>query len=203
MRTDPHPHRPGQAALRRALRRELRRRRRGLPEQARRQAALAAARNARALPWLRRARHLACYWPADGELDPRPLVERLLTPGKVAYLPVVRPDGRLWFAPWRAGVAWRLNRYGIPEPCGQAVPARALDLILLPLVAFDVRGYRLGMGGGYYDRTLAFLRHRLRHRPRLVGLAYSWQEVASLPAEPWDVPLDAVVTEAGVRRFRS
>ncbi len=161
------------------------------------------ARQAGTLRWLLRARHLACYWPADGELDPRPLMARLLTPGKVAYLPVIRPDGRLWFAPWRPDASWRLNRYGIPEPCGPAVPARVLDLILLPLVAFDARGRRLGMGGGYYDRTLAFLGHRLRRRPRLVGLAYRWQEVPCLPAEPWDMPLDAVITDGGVRRFGS
>jgi 5-formyltetrahydrofolate cyclo-ligase len=90
------------------------------------------------------------------------------------------------------------NRFGIPEPC---VPARALvraqllDLILVPLVAFDASGNRLGMGGGYYDRSLAFVAQRQHWRkPHVVGLAYEFQRVARMPANAWDVPLAAVVT---------
>ncbi|RMD80313.1 MAG: 5-formyltetrahydrofolate cyclo-ligase [Gammaproteobacteria bacterium] len=183
------------------MRRALRRRRRALPPRRRREAALAVARHGAAWPWLRRCAHVAAYWPADGELEPWPLLERL--PGlRVLYLPVVRPGGKLWFAPYGPGAACAANRYGIPEPLAPAVPVRVLDVVLLPLVAFDGQGHRLGMGGGYYDRTLAFLRHRRRRRrPRLVGLAYAFQEVAALPAEPWDVPLDAVITEQGLRLF--
>jgi 5-formyltetrahydrofolate cyclo-ligase len=78
------------------------------------------------------------------------------------------------------------------------VHSRVLDVILMPLVAFDGQGNRLGMGAGYYDRTLAFLRHR-RHwrKPRIIGLAYEFQRMPALPAEPWDVPLDGIITEAG------
>ena len=77
-----------------------------------------------------------------------------------------------------------------------------LDLILLPLVGFDLKGNRLGMGGGYYDRTLSYLRHRrFWIKPRLVGVAHECQKVDSLIARPWDIPLDAVVTETAFYRF--
>src|SRR5687767_13746260 len=91
----------------------------------------------------------------------------------------------------------RRNRFGIPEPTGRRCAPQQLDLVLLPLVAFDRRGARLGMGGGFYDRTFAFLRVAGRRKPRLVGLAHHFQEVAQLPREPWDVPLAAIVTERG------
>jgi len=77
----------------------------------------------------------------------------------------------------------------------------ALDLILLPLVAFDKSGHRLGMGGGYYDRTLAFLAHRrLWRKPHLLGTAYQFQQLETLPTQPWDIPLDGIATEQGVLR---
>ncbi len=78
-----------------------------------------------------------------------------------------------------------------------------LDALILPLLAFDTQGQRLGMGGGFYDRSLAALRHRRRwRRPRLLGVAHGFQEVSELPREPWDVPLDGIVTEQGYRSFR-
>lgn len=157
-----------------------------------------------------RARYLAAYWPADGELDPRPLIRAALKRGKRVYLPVLRrgfgPDAgpRLWFARHLPGERMRVNRFGIPEPrisAGRLRPVRRLDLLLLPLVGFDRAGRRIGMGGGYYDRTLAYLQTgRLWRRPRLIGLAHECQRVRRIAARPWDVPLDAVVTEAGCHR---
>ena len=97
----------------------------------------------------------------------------------------------------------RRNAFGIPEPlAGEAIGARWLDLVLVPTVAFDARGARLGMGAGYYDRALEF-RRRLAHwrGPRIVGLAFDCQQVARIPLGPHDIPLDAIVTESGVRRF--
>ncbi len=98
------------------------------------------------------------------------------------------------------------NRFGIPEPQARhgahparRLPAWALDLILLPLVGFDDDGQRMGMGGGFYDRTLAFTR-RPGPRPHLIGLAHECQRVESLPVAPWDVPLDAIVSDARVVR---
>jgi 5-formyltetrahydrofolate cyclo-ligase len=122
------------------------------------------------------------------------------------YLPVVDgPGGRMAFAPADAPPrAWRRNRYGLPEPSALpallCAPAR-LDLVLVPLVAFDGRGHRLGMGGGHYDRAFAFLRRRQHwHRPRLLGLAFDAQDAGSLEPAPWDVPLWAVLTESRLIR---
>ncbi len=155
-------------------------------------------------PAFRNSGRIGVYLPNDGEMDPRPLLRRAWSMGKRCYLPVLDPLGsnRLWFVPYRAGDALRINRYGIPEPTHPArarVRAGALDLILAPLVAFDRHGHRLGMGGGYYDRSLAFLRHR-RHwrRPRLYGLAFEFQRVKRLRAAAWDVALDGCFSE--VRR---
>jgi 5-formyltetrahydrofolate cyclo-ligase len=91
------------------------------------------------------------------------------------------------------------NRFGIPEPAVARRDwrsARRLDVIVAPLVAFDRSGRRLGMGGGWYDRTLGFRRfHASFRRPWFIGLAYGFQEVARLEADAWDVPMDAVITE--------
>jgi len=128
--------------------------------------------------------------------------------GKQCFLPVLdtlRPR-RLWFAPYRIGDPLVANRYGIPEPACPSryrVAAWCLDLVLTPLVAFDEMGNRLGMGGGYYDRTLSFLaRRQVWKRPRLVGIAYEFQCLESLPRRPWDIPLNSVITNDTIRHFR-
>ncbi len=186
------------------LRRELRRRRAQLPVEESRRAAWGLAARLAATHWFRSARHIACYLANDGEIDTTAVIARILRAGKYCYLPVLAPrdHDRLWFAPYEDGMPLRPNRFGIPEP---VVPARslrraqALDLVLLPCVAFDAGGRRLGMGGGFYDRSLAFLGQRGHwRRPRAVGLAYEFQRVDRLPAEPWDVPLDGIVTEERV-----
>ncbi|CRI65142.1 5-formyltetrahydrofolate cyclo-ligase [Thiocapsa sp. KS1] len=159
-----------------------------------------------------RARRIAAYWPTDGELDPLPLVHQALERGKAAYLPILGMafgrEGRakLRFARYLPRQRMRPNRFGIPEPGlrGRHVrPVRDLDLILMPLVGFDSNGNRIGMGGGFYDRTLAYLKTR-RHwrRPRLIGLAHECQRLETIVPNPWDIPLDAVVTELRIY-FRS
>jgi len=155
--------------------------------------------------FLRSAR-IALYLPMDGEIDPTLLIERARGMNKQYFLPVLNPltPGRLWFAPYGEDEPLHCNRFNIPEPAIKGkhmVPAWALDLILSPLVAFDAQGNRLGMGGGFYDRTLAFLARR-RHwrKPRLLGLAYEFQKVATLHREPWDVPLQGIVTERAFYR---
>jgi 5-formyltetrahydrofolate cyclo-ligase len=156
-------------------------------------------------PLFLRSQRIAFYLAHEGELDPYPLMARAWALGKVVYLPVLRFLGgrHLRFAQYRSGDTLRRNRFGIPEPLrppSELARAQDLDLVLAPLVAFDAWGHRLGMGGGFYDRTLGFLQHRLCwHRPRLVGLAYSFQEVSELPVSPWDVPLQGIVTELGFR----
>jgi len=183
------------------LRKRLRARRRALSEAERFRLSHAVCERLRRRGEFQRARRIALYLPNDGEVDLTPLLERIWARRQTAYLPVLRllAGQRLAFHPYRPGDLLAANRYGIPEPVahpGEAVPPHALDLVLLPLVAFDPQGHRLGMGGGFYDRTFAFLRQR-RHwqRPHLVGVAYEFQAVPELPAEPWDVPLHAVVTE--------
>ena len=189
-----------------ALRRHLRQRRRDLPPRILSQAAEAVARQLSATSIFRRSRRIAAYLAVGGELDLAPLLQRALAHGKQVYLPCLAGRGApyLLFRRYRGpSERMRRNRFGILEPArGPLLGARQLDLVLAPLVAFDGRGNRLGMGGGFYDRTFAFLPQRLRWRkPRLIGVAYSFQEVPELVAEPWDVGLWACVTERGMRYF--
>lgn len=196
------------------LRRSLRAQRRALTPRQRREAATALDRCLASHPLFLRSRHIAFYLPNDGEMDLTPLIRRSLAMGKKCYLPVLSPlyHNRLWFAPYHDESELVLNRFGIPEPAVNWAGMRhawTLDLVLTPLVAFDSLGNRLGMGGGYYDRTLAYLaRRRYWHKPLLLGTAYAFQQVDSLPHEPWDVPLHGVVTESslllpGSRRDKS
>lgn len=154
------------------------------------------------------ARRIACYLPNDGEADLTPLIRHLGDWRKECFLPVLdtlKPR-RLWFAPYRPGDRLVDNRYGIPEPAVAAreyVPAWHLDLILTPLVGFDEQANRLGMGGGYYDRTLDFLRRREHwYRPRLLGIAFECQHIGPLPRRPWDIPLNGVVTDRRILLVR-
>lgn len=181
------------------LRRQLRARRRALSTN---QQALAARRLQRLLcrqPVFWRSRHLALYLPNDGEIDPRPLLLAALALGKTCYLPVLRGANynSLYFVRFRPDTPLQRNRFGIPEPRtgGRRLAPALLDLVLMPLVGFDRRGGRLGMGGGFYDRTFAFRQRRASHKPVLLGLAHSCQEVDALPVAAWDIPLDAIVTE--------
>ncbi len=140
----------------------------------------------------------------DGELDATPLLERLPGMRKRVALPVVSRNGVMSFYRYRPGAELLVNRLGILEPGAGAafVHPLALDLLVMPLVAFDDRGMRLGMGAGYYDRYLARIPPRMR--PLLVGLAHEVQRSPEpLPAATWDVPLDGVITEAGWQRFHS
>lgn len=184
-----------------ALRRKMRALRRALSPAQRQQAALQLAAQVAALPLFSDAQHLAGYLAVDGELDPEPLLTQARRLGKQVYLPVLteRPETPLLFAPSQPDSLFKPNRFGIPEPqvpFEALVPAQRLDLVLTPLVAFDTRGNRLGMGGGYYDRTFAFRRApNPRLSPHLLGLAYELQKLAELTAQPWDIPLDGIATE--------
>ena len=191
----------------RRLRREQRERRRNLSRRERRRAARRLARNLGSLREFGAARGIAFYLARDGEIDPLPALREALRAGKRCWLPVLAPArrNRLFFAEVTDGIRFRNNVYGIPEP---RQPRRSwrtaaqLDLVLLPVVVFDRAGNRLGMGGGYYDATLAFRRrHEHYRRPLLIGLAHEFQRVETVPARPWDVPLDGAVTDRGVYRF--
>lgn len=189
---------------RRELRRRFRKQRRSLPVETQAEHAAAAARHffTSGLPW--HVRTVGLYLANDGELDTAPLLQRLPGMRKRVALPVVSRSGIMSFYRYRPGAALLVNRFGILEPAPGAafVHPLALDLLLMPLVAFDDRGVRLGMGAGYYDRYLARIAPRLR--PLLVGLAHEVQRSAEpLPAARWDVPLDGVITEAGWQRFHN
>lgn len=195
-------HSDGSVQTRPLLRRQMRERRRALSIAEQDHAAHRLARLLSREPLFCRSRHIAFYLPNDGELSLTPLMVRAWNMRKVLYLPVITPGERLRFAQFAAGDPLAQNKFGIPEPMGasrQLIDARALDLILLPLVAFDDSGNRLGMGGGYYDRSLGFLRHR-RHwrKPRLLGIAHEFQRMPTLERRWWDVPLDAIATDLAV-----
>jgi len=150
------------------------------------------------LPAVQRATTIALYVPAFNEVDCTLLSQRMEARRKLIYAPILRKN-HLVFAPSGKSREYRENRYGIPEPLHNRRELRSpqqLDVIITPLVAFDRDCNRIGMGGGYYDRTLAF-RKRRRHwrRPLTIGVAYSFQLVDNIKAEPWDIPLDVVITE--------
>lgn len=197
--------RPVQAAgLSRAdLRRQLRRARRALSPAAQRLASKKLSRMLSHSPAFRRARHVAFYLANDGEIDIRPLLLEAQRRGKTTYLPVLKawPRTRMAFQRVRPREKLVRNRFKIQEPRPQPAMQRktwALGLILLPLVGFDARGGRLGMGGGFYDRSLAFKRTRKGQcKPSLLGVAHECQQVERLPVSSWDVPLDATVTDGG------
>lgn len=144
---------------------------------------------------------IGAYFPHKGEIDPTQLVAKACSMGKSVYLPVIRPKPQisLWFARYRTNQALFRNSYGIPEPAplpDHLISVWALDLVLVPLVAFDKNGNRLGMGGGYYDRTFAYLRRRSYWKsPKLIGLAYEFQKVNQLQTEKWDIPLHGIITD--------
>ncbi|WP_219406279.1 5-formyltetrahydrofolate cyclo-ligase [Pseudomonas sp. Colony2] len=183
------------------LRRMLRKARRDLTPSEQRQAALGLYRQLAQHPLFRRAKHLSLYLPTDGEIDPRLLLRAAQRRGKATYLPVLSawPRTKMVFQRVRPGEKLRPNRFRILEPqvnAGRQRKVWALDLVLLPLVGFDDEGGRLGMGGGFYDRSLAYMARRKSWRkPTLLGLAHECQKVERLAQASWDVPLEGTVTD--------
>jgi 5-formyltetrahydrofolate cyclo-ligase len=190
---------PGEA--RRQLRTVLAARRRSVPACERTQAARAVARNADRSLHLRSEWRIAVYAALPQELDTAPLIELARRRGCRIYLPRIdrrRASRAMQFVEMRGPL--KPNRLGIAEPhAGETLGARWLDVVFLPLVGFDRHGLRLGTGGGYYDRAFAFRRWRAAWRgPRLVGLAYAFQQVERITPASHDVLLDAVVTDEGM-----
>lgn len=144
--------------------------------------------------------NVAGYWAVRGELPLNLAVASLARREQHYFLPVLGQERQLRFAEYRPGTPLHGNRFGIPEPevSPEALQAaEGMDVILLPMLAFDRKGHRLGTGGGWYDSSLAFLGNEPRPaRPLLVGIGYAFQEVEAVPAEPWDVDLDYVATDA-------
>lgn len=186
-------------ADRAALRRDLRERRRALSAADRIAGAERLAAHLLGLPFAPQTGYVAGYWALDGEIGLHAWQLRL-PPDCIYCLPVLGDDGALRFAPWRAGDPLVGNRYGIPEPdvaASSLLEPRDLALVVTPLVGFDPRGHRLGMGGGWYDRSFAF-RQREPAPPWLVGAAFEVQRIDALDRADWDVALDAVCSDAAV-----
>ena len=182
------------------IRKDIREKRRQLSLQTQQQHASQLAQQVCRSRLFQNAKRIACYLPADGEIDPQFIIQTAWQRQKEIYLPVLSPTHQsLYFARYTQNTSMKANRFGINEPNVKPsswLSARQLGLILLPLVAFDEEGNRLGMGGGFYDRSLSFSRHhKQQHRPHLMGLAHECQKLPQLPCESWDVPLNAVATE--------
>lgn len=186
------------AARRRELRQRLAERRRALSAPQRIAAAQGLRRSLELLPEYHTDARVAGYWACDGELPLNLVIPPLATRGQQFLLPLIGQDNLLRFAPWAAGDPVQPNRFGIPEPVTprEWLAPFQLDLVFVPLLAFDRRGYRLGYGGGYYDRSFAFLKDQLRPtEPLLVGIAYDFQELPEIAPERWDVSLDFIATD--------
>ena len=184
-----------------AQRRELIRRRLDLQPAERHLADAAITRAVRQLVAERDSRTIAAFVPHRGEPDLWPALERLDAEGRIILLPVVR-ELDMHFRRWTPTTGMEDNRFGIPEPVASEEYAPAqLDLALVPLVGFDDHGARLGMGAGFYDRAFSFRLGQAQGTPRLVGVAYAVQHVETLKVDDWDVPLDGVITERGLRWF--
>jgi len=141
-----------------------------------------------------RAKNIALYLAFDGEISTKPLINQLWQQGKHVYLPVLHPfvHGHLLFLRYLPDTPMKANKFGILEPhlnVKSVLPIEQLDIIFTPLVAFDKLGNRLGMGGGFYDRTL----QNSQHRFITVGLAHQCQQVEALPIENWDIPLEHIL----------
>ena len=182
------------------LRRLLRRRRQQLSPEQQQQTSLAISSRISALPEFKRARRIAAYVGSKGEVDPMPLLHLAYALGKHCHLPVLHPflPGRLWFVPWTPDTPMQFNRFDIPEPLfsrRSICKPQWLDLVVTPLLGFDEQCHRLGMGGGFYDRSFAFKRHAKQlSRPCLIGVAHDVQRCESISVAPWDIKLDRVVT---------
>jgi len=182
------------------VRQSGRQQRQQLPDYLQRKHSQLLCQNTIKLKHYRNAQHIALYLANDGEIDPSALIEHAQFLNKKIYLPVLSPlKNSLYFAPFETDNKLKLNRFNIPEPeCHPSKwkTASQLDLLLLPLVAFDKQGNRMGMGGGFYDRTLAYQKHRQYwKKPVLIGLAHEIQKVDKLNSQNWDIPLDYIITE--------
>ncbi|MEM9243628.1 MAG: 5-formyltetrahydrofolate cyclo-ligase [Pseudomonadota bacterium] len=154
---------------------------------------------------LNKYQHIACYMSLPREMNTQPLLKHIIDKRQQCYLPVIdkKHHGVMRFAIYRPGDCLITNKWGIAEPTNDAEKIRTqdLDIIIMPLTAFDRQGNRLGSGAGYYDRTLAGINH-LQQRPVLCGYAYRFQQVEQLVPDDWDVPLDMVLTEQGITIVR-
>lgn len=154
------------------------------------------------MPEFVRARRIAAYYAVNGEINLDIVIDRALAQGKQIYLPNLDQQS-LRFASYSRQQKMRINRFKLPEPDvadDTMLAPEALDLVLAPLVVFDAMCNRIGMGGGFYDRSFAFRKDPEQSRPILIGVAHELQKVERLEPEPWDVRLDMIVTDENIYR---
>lgn len=151
------------------------------------------------------SQHIACYFAQENEFDSFPIINAIWEAKKKCYLPMLskKQNNTLEFGIYEKNTALKFNRYHIAEPDVLLdFPKDQLDLVLMPLVGFDLKGHRLGMGAGYYDRTFQFVRDQQVLKPFMLGLAYESQKVPHVPTEHWDLTMNGVLTEKRLYLFR-
>lgn len=193
----PADNKPSTLQLKKQLRSQMRQTRRQLSNRQHQQAALRLKRQLNQNPAFKFAKRIALYLPNDGEVETKIVIQQAWKDGKEVYLPVLDPirKGFLWFIEYKANSRMKKNRFGIAEPdpkFNKRIHPQFLQIVGLPLVAFDRQGNRLGMGGGFYDRTFEFCR-REGVKPKLFGLAHRCQEAEKLPTESWDIQLSDII----------
>ena len=156
------------------------------------------------------SKNIACYLATQGELSLMPFIYACWQHKKNIFLPVLQKSHQnsLWFVPFNINTTLINNRYGILEPKHtnkqRNVKIIHLDSIFVPLVAFDLNGNRLGMGAGYYDRTLNNLKSRQKwFKPRLIGVGYDFQQVKNIKTNPWDIPMHFISTDKALHRVKN
>jgi 5-formyltetrahydrofolate cyclo-ligase len=182
------------------LRQRNRKRRAALRPQQLERAAQALAARILALDDYGRAQRIGAYFAVNGEIGLDPVIDHALAAGKQIYLPNL-DQKTLRFSPYFREQKMRINRYRLPEPDvgeEEMLAPERLELVLAPLVVFDAQRNRIGMGGGYYDRSFAFRKDSAIDRPVLIGVAHELQKVERIEPESWDVPLDMVVTDQAI-----
>lgn len=184
------------------LRLEFRAKREAVTVAQRELASQALAQHILAQSWCKDKQSFALYCAMPSEIHTQPLINALWQHQKTCYLPRIAADNTLLFAHYTANTILIPNRFGIAEPPADTPLCALTDLevIFMPLVAFDESGHRLGMGAGYYDKTFASLREQ-KMRPLLVGLAYELQKANRIPQDTWDIGLDIVMTEQRVHTY--
>lgn len=190
---------PSITSLRNTLRRDFRLRRNNMTRQEQNSSAIKLLAKLKSCTWLNEAKKVALYMTNDGELDTQALITHYWQQDARIYLPVLHPfaHGHLLFLEYTEATPMRANHYGILEPqldCSKICPAAQLDVLFTPLVAFDEDGNRLGMGGGFYDRTLLGLSNNSTTQTKIVGLAHEHQKTQDLPKQAWDIPLPYILT---------
>ena len=187
-------------STRKSIRHEMRRKRSALTKQRQNANANAVKRQILRSGLLNCCASTAVYFSCNGELDTGPLILALYSMGKIVSLPTIKPANKMEFRIPNAQYRLSNNTYGIPEPDPDTSRLRPLwthSVMFMPLLAFDDKGNRIGMGGGYYDRALS----TFHNRPLCIGLAHDLQYFKGIPTQAWDETMDAVITENSIWAF--